>query len=98
MPHSGALETFRQRLNFTSNQPITYNLLSAEDALPWLALVPVLFLEIGSAPALVVVRGVDGPAGGPGRGARARRCSRPCRRGGHRNRACSALSRRDEAP
>jgi hypothetical protein len=53
-PLSSALATYANALGWK---------MDAGKLLPWLALVPVLFLELGSALAVVVVRGVDvGPA------------------------------------
>lgn len=50
-PLAGAVATYAKVVGWS---------FTAEDALPWLALVPVLFLELGSALALVVVR-ASGP-------------------------------------
>lgn len=56
-PLAGAVATYADALGWK---------LDAGKLLPWLALVPVLFLELGSALAVVVVRGVNvGPATPP---------------------------------
>lgn len=52
-PLAGAVATYAQAAGWSS--------WTAEAVLPWLALIPVLFLELGSALAVVVVRGIGGP-------------------------------------